>query len=163
MMRFYWNERTAGDDLRFWSSRYRSGGPWITSRIVHDITARYGVAFSWKGNWRFFGLLVLENKRITRETEAADATCPGFDDPEERCPRDPRDCVCWKIDPSQPTTKSSAPVDTFEFVGYVGKASLEMLIADQNVGCVLHRAPLLHAEGLPLYRSTTNVPKGYAE
>jgi hypothetical protein len=23
-------------------------------------------------------------------------TCPGWDDPEDRCPRHPRDCVCWK-------------------------------------------------------------------
>lgn len=78
-MRFYWNERTAGDDLRFWSSRYRSGGPWVTARIVHDIVARYGVAFSCKGNWRFFGLLVLENKRITREVDpvTTDATGGG--------------------------------------------------------------------------------------
>lgn len=22
--------------------------------------------------------------------------CEGFDDPEERCPRHPRDCTCWK-------------------------------------------------------------------
>ena len=23
--------------------------------------------------------------------------CEGSDDPEERCPRHPDDCVCWKI------------------------------------------------------------------
>lgn len=24
--------------------------------------------------------------------------CAGADDPEERCPRHPRDCTCWQID-----------------------------------------------------------------
>lgn len=23
--------------------------------------------------------------------------CEGFDDPDERCPRRPEDCVCWKV------------------------------------------------------------------
>ena len=32
--------------------------------------------------------------------------CEGADDPEERCPRHPRDCVCWKIDPARPTKKA---------------------------------------------------------
>lgn len=56
-----------------------------------------------------------------------------------------------------------ASVDVFEIAGYVGKASLEMLIAGQNAGCVLHHAPLLHAEGIPLYRSAALTTKGTAE
>ena len=24
------------------------------------------------------------------------ATCEGADDPDERCPRHPRDCICWR-------------------------------------------------------------------
>jgi len=86
-------------------------------------------------------------------------------------------CICLK--PAAITTDEWLPIarqiargydaippastDTFEVAGYVGKASLEMLLAGQNAGCVLHQVPLLHADGIPLYLSTTNVAKGCAE
>ena len=38
-----------------------------------------------------------------------EATCEGADDPEERCPRHPRDCVCWKVDMNHPTVTHPAP------------------------------------------------------
>lgn len=28
---------------------------------------------------------------------ALKADCTGFNDPEERCPRNPEDCVCWWV------------------------------------------------------------------
>lgn len=72
-MRLYWNERTAGDDLRFHVGSYRRGlGPWITQHIVHDLVARYGIAFRWRGNWRFLGLLVLENQRRVDKADEAE-------------------------------------------------------------------------------------------
>ena len=33
--------------------------------------------------------------RLHKEAKIA-ATCSGFDDPEDRCPRHPSKCVCWK-------------------------------------------------------------------
>lgn len=33
--------------------------------------------------------------------------CEGVEDPDDRCPRNPRDCVCWKIDPEHPTNEPS--------------------------------------------------------
>lgn len=31
--------------------------------------------------------------------------CPGKDDPEERCPRHPKDCICWTVDLDRPIGK----------------------------------------------------------
>lgn len=69
MIRFWWNKQNAGDDIRFTVARFRSGGPWQTRRIVHTIEKRTGLSFTWRGNWRFFGLLVLSDKRSVTESE----------------------------------------------------------------------------------------------
>jgi len=33
--------------------------------------------------------------------------CEGADDPEERCPRHPKDCRCWQVDLNHPTVRSA--------------------------------------------------------
>lgn len=43
--------------------------------------------------------------RIRAETAK---TCPGADDPEERCPKHPKDCTCWQVDLDHPTVKQRA-------------------------------------------------------
>lgn len=44
--------------------------------------------------------------------------CPGADDPEERCPRHPRDCSCWQVDFDHPMCRSALPrTSTEETVG----------------------------------------------
>ncbi len=36
------------------------------------------------------------NRPMRQYKKLADE-CEGFDDPEERCPRRPEDCQCWKV------------------------------------------------------------------
>jgi hypothetical protein len=41
-------------------------------------------------------------------SEMPKTECPGADDPEERCPREPKDCICWEVDLDHPTVDRAA-------------------------------------------------------
>lgn len=79
-MRLYWNERTAGDELRFHVGSYRRGlGPWVTQHIVHDLVARYGIAFRWRGNWRLSHIRVRTCPPSLTNSARCSARCrPGL-------------------------------------------------------------------------------------
>jgi hypothetical protein len=56
----------------------------------------------------------------------SEADCPGFDDPEERCPRDPKDCVCWDAPrPSPLSMIDAAEANIREDYYRAGKISRE--------------------------------------
>lgn len=38
-------------------------------------------------------------ERIVARIKAIPDYCSGADDPEDRCPRHPKDCVCWRFSP----------------------------------------------------------------
>lgn len=65
---FWWGQTgdtySVPDDIRFVCGRYRSGdAPWITQRVSYTIFRRYGVAFKWRGDWRFLGYMHLTDRR----------------------------------------------------------------------------------------------------
>jgi len=77
-------------------SVYSSGFEYATAQ-VGPISKVYGISF---GHDRFIGFVIagpvaIEESRKPTFKPGPD-TCHGWDDPEERCPRDPKDCVCWQ-------------------------------------------------------------------
>ena len=46
----------------------------MVQRVVHDLVTRYGIEFRWKGNWRFFGLIVMDKQRLMDELDPDDRT-----------------------------------------------------------------------------------------
>lgn len=42
---------------------------------------------------------LLDNLKASQSRAAAKLreTCEGFDEPDERCPRHPSECVCWEV------------------------------------------------------------------
>jgi len=45
---------------------------------------------------------------------ADQVACNGADDPEERCPRHPSECTCWKVDNDHPMRKTASPASEVE-------------------------------------------------
>lgn len=68
---FTWGGNIEGDDVRFHVSDYRAGGPWMTQRIVHDVTRRYGLGIRTQRGWLWLGVMVLANQRLTIEASPA--------------------------------------------------------------------------------------------
>lgn len=56
------------------------------------------------------GSFGIEDSRIAFVRAQAEE-CEGADDPEERCPRHPKDCTCWQVDNDHPSRKGIPPVD----------------------------------------------------
>ena len=65
------------------------GGGWVLAILIFRDVWGY---FPWQGDAvREKDLL----QKLQKEVKTA-TTCSGFEDPEDRCPRRPSDCVCWK-------------------------------------------------------------------
>jgi hypothetical protein len=80
--------------FRWWLFRHISTLGWWICPEPHRSRLQRGI-----GSWSEIEYRITEAdyKKWQKADAQRPAACEDVDDPDERCPRHPDDCVCWKL------------------------------------------------------------------